>query len=136
VTGDELRRLRERRGLDRAELADATNQALGTTYSAETVARWERGSRQVSKKAGAFFQELAVSDFTDTVGGDAEPVDDLPPAGDVPPGPGPGAEPQRALTTGGGVYVKACEELWEMIAAGVGMLGAATGTWRSSTTAP
>lgn len=134
MTGDDLKRLRERRGLDRGELAEAINMALGTNYNGESIARWERG-RDPAKKVTAFLEELAVSEFAGELAGVDLPADDRPfddPAadesGDTPPGPGPaGATAQPPITSGRGVYVKACEELWEMIATGVGMMGAATG---------
>ncbi len=128
MTGDDLRKLRERRGLNRHELAAAINSALGTEYSGDSVARWERG-REPAKKVTAFLEELAVSEFS-AVTPPALEQDDLPlddaPAADVPPGPGP-APAQVPVTSGRGAWVKACEELWEMIATGVGMMGAATG---------
>jgi transcriptional regulator with XRE-family HTH domain len=132
VTGEELKRLRERRGLERQELADAINLSIGTAYSGESIARWERG-REPAKKVTAFLEELAVSEFA---GVTAEPQlepSELPldepaaDAGDTPPGPGPTARPTPQPAIGGGPWVRACEELWEMIATGVGMVGAATG---------
>lgn len=131
MTGDDLRKLRERRGLERGELADALNAALGTSYNAESIGRWERG-REPARKVTAFLEELAVSEFADDITGPAvpsgdEPAGDVGPAGDIPPGPGPSTEPQLPVTSGRGAWVKACEELWEMVATGVGMMGAATG---------
>jgi transcriptional regulator with XRE-family HTH domain len=131
VTGEDLRKLRERRGLERQELAEAINASLGTDYSADTVGRWERG-REPAKKVTAFLEELAVSEFAGELGlePDDRPLEDLPPdaGGDTPPGPGPSAAiAQPPITSGRGAYVRACEELWEMIATGVGMMGAATG---------
>lgn len=132
LSGDDLRKLRERRGLERAELADAINAAIGTDYTADSIARWERG-REPAKKVTAFLEELAVSEFGGDLGlDDADlPLVGVPPGADtgssddVPPGPGP--LPQVPVTSGRGAWVKACEELWEMIATGVGMMGAATG---------
>jgi transcriptional regulator with XRE-family HTH domain len=141
VTGEDLKRLRERRGLDRAEFADLLNRSLGKNYNSETVARWERGSRAISRNVGAFLEELAITEFAGRpeldpivagpagrlgLGDDDRPLGNEP--GDTPPGPGPqAAVAQPPITSGRGVWDKACEELWEMIATGVGMLGAATG---------
>ena len=130
MTGDDLRRLRERRGLSRQELAEALNAALDSTYTADSIARWERG-REPAKKVTAFLEELAVSEFSD-VGAGLEPDDQPleppePAAGDTAPGPGPSPAAQVPVTSGRGAWVKACEELWELVATGVGMVGAATG---------
>lgn len=131
MTGDELRKLRERRGLDRNELAELMNSALGTTYSGESIARWERG-REPARKVQAFLDELAVQEFstlTGAAGGDDELELDggFAPNVDEPPGPGaPAAQP--VLVSGSGAMVKACTELWELIATGVGMVGAAVGS--------
>lgn len=133
LTGDDLRRFRERRNLERGELAELLNASLGTQYDAESIGRWERGSRNPSKRVAAFLEDLALHQFAGDVGGldgagGLEP-DDAPfgpqPAGDTAPGPGPSANPQPALTSGSGAYVRACTELWEMIATGIGMTGAA-----------
>lgn len=140
IAPDQIVKLRERLGISRGDLADLLNASLRNhdgspkSYSADTVARWERG-RPLAKTVNAFLEELAVSGHLDVeepfhqtvepdplehgVGGPQQPQDS-------PPGPGPGADPQRQLAIGGGAWAKACEELWEMIATGVGMVGAAT----------
>lgn len=142
MSGDDLKRLRDRLGLDRDQLADALNASLrnqnGTAknYSAETIARWERG-RPMTKSVVAFLERLAVAGELDALAAplEGERIDpgewQAPPAEgpqDSPPGPGPAPSPQSALTSGSGVYVTACTELWELIATGIGMVGAATGS--------
>ncbi len=141
MTGDELRKFRDRRGLTQKELADLINAALpGRKTDAETVARWERGGRGIGKPVSAFLDELALSggiagDLPDVaqVAASREPdepgsiLDGDPYAGDTAPGPGPAAPAPQPMLTGSTLHARACEELWEMIAAGVGMVGAATG---------
>jgi transcriptional regulator with XRE-family HTH domain len=137
MIGSAIERLRDRLGLSRAELADVLNSALDKKYTPESVRRWERDAdRAPAKAVQAFLDELAVSGDLER-GVDGEPGlgaldgDDAALAGsdgfaDTAPGrPGLGGQP--ALTSGRGAWTKACEELWEMVATGVGMMGAATG---------
>lgn len=132
MTGEELRKFRERRGLERAELAELLNSSLGTKYDSEAVARWERGARNPSRSVVAFLEELALEHGFGGAAGD--PPDDHPgledddglEPGDTHPGPGR-PEPQLSLVSGGSVYTKACTELWEMVATGIGMVGASLG---------
>ena len=132
MNGDDLRKFSERRGLEKAELAQLLNSALGRKYDGETVSRWERGDRTISKPVASFLEELAV---TTGLSGDVPAADEYaaqraqePVSGDTSPGPGPNLDPQPQMLTGSSAWAKACEELWEMIAAGVGMVGAATGS--------
>jgi len=141
MTGDDLRKFRERRGLDRADLADLLNRSLGKQYRTEAVSRWERGEggRPVPRAVQAFLEDLAVSGgiagdldaatITPPPAGAADELEhnlDGPPAGDTAPGPGP--TPQPAQIAGPNLYARTSEEQWEMIAMGLGMIGAATGS--------
>ncbi len=135
MTGDDLRKLRERRGLDRDELAALINQALGKDYSGESVARWERG-RKPSRHVEAFLDELAVGQLLPPLEADGEtpaaaapddPYGPDSPPGDSAPGPGPSAVTQPKVG-GSNAWTTACTELWEMIATGVGMMGAVVGS--------
>ncbi|HEY5945540.1 MAG TPA: helix-turn-helix domain-containing protein [Kofleriaceae bacterium] len=135
MNGDELRRLRERRQWSQADLAAAINAALGKKYGSGSISPWETGKRNIPVDVAVFLDELAV----DT----ALPSDDdaslLSPAGergddaaaDTAPGSGQldsSALPAQPSLGGGGAYARACRELWELIASGVGMVGAATGS--------
>lgn len=124
----ELERFLARRSLERGELADILNGSFGTKYDTETVSRWIRGARPIPKKVSAFLDELALEDLSGLAGAAGLEPGDLPleepTVQDTPPG-GPSPEPQRQLVSAGGAYVTACEELWELIGAGVGMIGAA-----------
>lgn len=138
MTGDELRRFRERRLIERAELAELLNESLGTRYRSDTVARWEnpdadRGGK-VPRKVAAFLETLALEHFAAGASSSSssspagledsdEPLEPQP-AADSAPGAGPSALPQPQV--GGGAWSRACEELWELVATGVGMVGAAT----------
>jgi transcriptional regulator with XRE-family HTH domain len=138
----DIRALRERLNLSQQEFADLIGGALGRSYSERTLRKWERPSdaTEPGKAVQVFLDELAVGstdpDFA-FIGPSEDPTGDAdaPPGfegldvGDSAPGPPGGArEAQPPLTSGRGVWVKACEELWEMIAAGVGMTGAAIGS--------
>lgn len=140
MTGDDIRKLRERRGLSRDELAALITTAIGggaksgDPYTGETVGRWERG-RKPAGKVVAFLEELAVSELEGVAGGlepDDRPLVDDDGAGDTAPGAGSQGPDDARLglaqpAVGRGVYTRACEELWELVATGVGMVGAATG---------
>lgn len=130
ISGADVKRLREKRGWSQNDLGAALNAALsGRNYTSGTISPWETGKRAIPPEVAAFLEELMID-------ANLPPVHDPPPAdpeahppaggGDTPPGPGPGAEPQPPIG-GGGAWVRACTELWELIGAGVGMAGAATG---------
>lgn len=129
-----MRRLRERRSLSRQEFADILAEAVGGTYQAETIRRWETGGRPLSKKVNAFIEELALQELSGLSGATPDGLEaDDQPIGDGADGPtdtapGGGAKPLAQLPVGGGPYATACEELWELIATGIGMIGAAVGS--------
>ena len=135
--GAELRRLRERNKWSQAELADAINAALGKTYSSATISPWETGRRTIPQDVAIFLDELAVSTSLPPSGeGESHPLAGAPDgavAADEAPGvPGGGSEPPaRPGAPGpptGGTWARACTEMWQIIASGVGMVGAATGS--------
>lgn len=142
MRGEQIRRLRERLNLSRVELADLLNGALGKSYSGATIGRWEREgddghTSPPAKAVQAFLDELAVGDLTAVEPPDGDRIqpgadEPLVPADermDTPPGPpGGGFGVQPRLTSVDSVWTKACQELWELIATGVGMVGAATGS--------
>lgn len=128
IDGPDLRRLREKRGWKQDDLAAAINAAFpGRTYSSGSISPWETGKRTIPPEVAAFIEELMISTNLDPgeplPGGD-QPAEPQQPEGDTPPGPGPAQVPIGAT---GDVWAKACTELWELIAAGIGMAGAATG---------
>lgn len=128
VTGNDLKRLRERRGWSQTEFGEVLNQALGTNYKSGSVSPWETGKRDIPASVSAFVEELLVDTAL------PEPDDALadaeqPPAAPEDSAPGPGLPPAQEPTGGaGGVWTRACTELWELIAGGIGMVGAATGS--------
>ena len=137
MTGKDIQRFRERRNLEAGELAESINAALGTDYTEETIKRWERSNRKPAAKVRAFLEELAVEglagelgatdDLGADLGDDDRPLDEQPAgAGDTSPG-GPAMPPAAPKVGGSSTWAKACEELWELVATGVGMVGAATG---------
>lgn len=134
MTGDDLRKLRERRGWSQKELAEALNVALGKQYGSGSISPWETGKRRIPDDVSAFLDELALTTaMPSDADPDADPLAGAPHgdvAADTAPGVDPGAvtPPQPRIGASGGAYAKACTELWEIIASGVGMMGAATGS--------
>jgi transcriptional regulator with XRE-family HTH domain len=135
--GHEIRKLRERLDLDREEFGQLLGRALGRSpYTAGTIAQWEQNKADKSpgKAVQVFLDELAVSDSflapDGPFGPDGEILADdaTPPGLDSVPGPPGGPDAQPPLTSGRGVWTTACTELWELIATGVGMVGAAVGS--------
>lgn len=133
MSGDQLTSMMERRNLEKQDLAEILNNALGRNYNVESIRRWQTGARAIPRNVEAFLEELALDGGfrPDTppapAGGPQEPTDEPSWAADTEPGPGPSAAPQAPLGDGG-AYQRACEDLWEMIATGIGMIGAATGS--------
>lgn len=137
MTGDELRRLRERRQWSQADLAAAINVAMDRKYGSGSISPWERGTRKIPADVATFLEELAVSTALphDADSLDADPLAGADSPGDTAADTAPGGDrpadttalPQPALG-GGGTWARACTELWELVASGVGMMGAATGS--------
>lgn len=135
MTGEGIRRLREQQGWSQADLAAAINATIpGRNYSSGSISPWERGKRKVPDDVSAFLDELAIGLNLPPDDGEPSPSplagpasvgveDDTAPGGDHPPT----VTPQPPLG-GGGELQRACTELWELVASGVGMLGAATGS--------
>lgn len=136
---DELLALRDKHGWTQQDVATALNAATGRKYNTDTLRRWEKNERAIPAGVAAFLRELDVGANLGSVAPD-EPLsgpqatpgdasDDPAAAADTAPGGGPVASlpAQPALGSGGGHYYTACKELWELIATGVGMAGAATG---------
>lgn len=127
VTGSDIKRLREQTGMSQAELAQVLNTALGgeRNYSSGSVSPWENDKRTIPASVSSLIEQLLLDAALPP--SDQEPPDgpgengDSAPRGDTPP------SPQAPILSGGGANVRACTELWEMIATGVGMAGAATG---------
>lgn len=132
MNGDDLRKLRERRKWSQADLAEAINTAMGRSYGSGSISPWETGKRKIPDDVSAFLDELALTTALPSDDADADPLADAGPhvAGDT--APRAGADdvqlPPSQPTTGSGAYTRACTELWEIIASGVGMMGAATGS--------
>lgn len=130
MNADKIKGFRERMGWSQSDLAETLNATLGKRYTSATVSGWELGRRNLPAHVAAFLDALALS-----------PDDAANPLSDgVAMGPGaaaaeedtaPGADPSSQAAgsvplSSSGIYKRACTELWEIIAAGVGMAGAAT----------
>ena len=135
MTGPEIQRLRERNGWTQQQLADMLNEALGKKYKPGRIGEWENGRTPVPKHIGSFLLELGLESILpdrdeghgERDGGADEPV----PGGEDTFPPGPTAAPpagQQPLTGYSGAYARVCTELWELVATGVGMVGAVTGS--------
>lgn len=140
MTAAELRELRERRDWSQSDLSKALNLALGRNYGTGSISNWETGKRPIPKHVSTFLDELVMADALEASANGSgppfiepsyEPPDDERQPAETTPSVAedvaPGA-PQQALVSQRSLYEKACIELWEMIAAGVGMVGAATGS--------
>lgn len=135
MNGPDLRAYREKRGWTQRQLAELLNSGLDRKYQATKVSKWEREQEGVPKVVAGFLTNLQLEEAFPSeprpIEGDYEPEFDAPAdLGDdtAPPAP-PGQERQQfALPVGSSPYARVCEELWEMIATGVGIVGAAVGS--------
>jgi transcriptional regulator with XRE-family HTH domain len=144
VKGDALRRFREEQGWTQDELAKLLKASIGKG-SSTTVGKWESGQRPVPDDVAALVASLELEAAFPANGqpdsdplGAAEPLESgRPPVegdrGDTappPPGDAVGAEQAagQLLLPGSTSYSRVCEELWELIATGTGMIGAVTGS--------
>lgn len=140
MKGGELRRFREEQGWSQDEFGRVLKAALGKG-SGTTIGKWENDQRPVPEDVAALVASLqleaafpnepplAEGDFG--LESEAAPVEGQ---GDTAP-PEPEAAGQAAGATGGQLplsssshYSRVCRELWELIATGIGMVGAATGS--------
>jgi len=131
VKGADLKRLRERNNWSQLDLANAINAALGRNYGTGSISPWENDKRNIPRDVAAFCDQLLVETNLSGGGADEPPPDDGPRTlDDSAPGHGGPAPPSQPvlLSPSGGTYAKACEELWEIIGAGVGMVGGAVGS--------
>ncbi len=142
MRADELRRFREERGWTQDQLGSLLKETVGKG-SGTTVGKWEKGQRPVPPEVESFLARLALeeaypsSDGRTAEGSYEEPLDS--PASSVegdrdtapsPPGDRDTAEvvAGQAPLPGSSSYARVCEELWELVATGVGTVGAVTGS--------
>lgn len=133
MKGQQLRDYRKRQGLSQDALADVLNQALDRHYTSATVSAWERQAKPIPDHVAAFVDALLIdaslpplesgpagvsSPYTERGEDSAPPAPD-----DAPPAPG-----QQPPVSGPNAYARICTELWELVAAAVGMIGAAIGS--------
>lgn len=138
MNGSDLKKLRERRGWSQTELAQVLNTALGRSYGSGSISPWENDRRPIPPDVASFAEELMLSTNLQPAAGEQEPEPDPLNSGTGADGderpadtaPGPGAATQVAqppLGSNTDVWGRACTELWELIATGVGMAGAVSG---------
>lgn len=144
MNGSELKALRERQGWSQEALGELLKASLGRG-SSTSIGKWEKGTRPVPEEVSRFLIGLELE--AAYPGASGEPFEADPPldseasssrggTGDTAPSPPPtgaGTGEQVAgqaplPTPGGGAYARVCEELWELVATGVGMIGAVTGS--------
>jgi len=138
VTREQLRAFRDKQGWSQSQLAELLNASLDRKYTSGTISQWELGKRGVPDHVGAFITSLKLEEAFPSeprpVEGEYEPEDPAAEEGreDTMPPPPPDAGTRTgavaALPGGNTVYSRVCEELFEMIATGVGLIGAATGS--------
>jgi hypothetical protein len=142
----DLKAWREREGYTYKQVVELINAALpDRAYSVKSarnlISRWEQGERQMPADVERLLDTIALDQAlgeprVEPPLDDYVPPDDSPGmAGDTAPPP-PGGTPAGGARPGGLVLpteadptlVRVCTELWEMIATGIGMVGAATGS--------
>lgn len=127
ITGADMKRLRERRNLSQTELAQILNASLtDRSYTSGSVSPWENEKRNIPPDVASLVEQLLLETALPD-DGPPNPSPGRPESGDTAPRGDDPPSPQAPILSGGGTYVRACTELWEMIATGVGMAGAATG---------
>ena len=134
MIGAELRAFRDKQGWSQQQLVDFLNASLDRNYSPSKLSAWERDKIGVPGTVEVFLTTVQLEQafpLTEERPLDPDPATDYtdPGADSAPPAP-PGQDrpqPQAALSSGN-AYARVCEELWEMVATGVGLIGAATGS--------
>ena len=132
MTAAELKQFRLARGWSQAQMGQLISDSLNKQWKdvARNYGTYERGRRPVPGDIEVFLANLELEGEQFTVlDGDREIPHE--PIGDTPPPQPPGAEQVAqgiAAIAGGGSYSRVCEELWELVATGVGMVGAVTGS--------
>lgn len=140
MKGDEVRRFRREQGWTQDELGKLLKASLGQG-SGTTVGKYESGAKPVPEDVASLLAKLqleAAMPGEPPLDEDAFGLDSgLPPVegsvGDSAP-PEPGERSREAAPAGqsplpgGNSYARVCEELWELIATGTGMIGAVTGS--------
>lgn len=127
MTGNELRELREARGWSQDQLAQLLNDSLGKKYSSSTISQWETEKRPVVKGVAAFLESLAIEDALPL----RDHTEPSPLEQDEPPGPGrESPAPRDGSVLAGNTYARICTELFEMVATGLSIMGAAIGNER------
>lgn len=131
MTGEELRAIRQHMGLSQNRLAAVLRDAVGVG-SRTTVRDWESGKANVNPEVAAFLQAVVEgreeAPEPPPLGKPgrppSSPSDDTAPP---PPSDPPRPPAQSPLFQDSAAIAKVCEQLFEMIATGVGMIGAAVG---------
>ncbi len=135
MTGDELRELRTRLGWSQNRMGTILRDA-GQPGARSSVREWETGKTRVPPGVVAFMEAVAADLDEGLIAPDPPPARGRRPGGDPPPPPadtppplpdGQVSQPQTPLFTSA-AYAKTCEQLFELIATGVGMVGAAIGS--------
>ena len=137
MNGEQLKQLRTEQGWSQQKLADLLNPALDRKYGSAIISRWETGKAPIPAAVGSFLDGLEltriVPDEHLTYEDDGFPLGgeqgDTPPPPPSTAGTGDGVQAASLLLTGGpSPYARVCEELFELVATGVGMVGAVTGS--------
>jgi transcriptional regulator with XRE-family HTH domain len=142
VNAAALKDFRTKQGWSQKKLAELLNASLDRRYTSSTISAWEREREPLPDTVGNLIGQLELEQMfpsdLPTLEGEIEP-EFAPPAGGAegedtaPPQPpssasgkAEGVAAQLPLP-GTNIYTRTCEELWEMVATGVGLIGAATG---------
>lgn len=133
MRGQEIRAFRERMNWSQKHLSDLIREALGSGPSQSKLSEMEQGKRETPEHVSVFLDSLSISegmgnlDFTTE--GEArpqEPPPSTPPEDTVPP-PDAREKPTVPISQRN-QYTRICTDLWEMVAVGVGGIGAVLGS--------
>jgi transcriptional regulator with XRE-family HTH domain len=125
LTGYELSRLRSKLGLTQTKFAELIAGPLGRKYSGNSIGKWENEGNPIPEPVAAYLESLAMElELTGQIP-IIEPLDD-PVFVSEDTAPGGGSGPVLAVDLSGR-YERICTELFELVATGTGMVGAAMG---------
>lgn len=135
MNGKQLKAFREQQKWSQTQTADLLNEALDRKYGSAQISRWENAKAPIPGHVATFLDTLAADfpaqdDFTGPLEYETPP--DFTDLGDTAPPAPPGTEDGGIaaafnLPLGSSAYARVCEEMFELIATAVGMVGAVTG---------
>lgn len=121
MNGEKLKAWRTRKGMSQDGLAELINGPLDRKYGSATVSGWESGKRTMPAHVENYLTILMLDDALP-----AEETSEPRPEDSAPGDDHLTFTPQTPISTSS-VYARTCEELFEMLSMGVGLVGAGIG---------